>query len=219
MAIFDNGSSRHTNPIYGVVVIPHFLMLCEASDPSDPQSAGTWKFMCQQLNGDQRIDVSEEEPGMSGQRLHLLSVIRGLESLEQSSRVSLITGSSYVGRGIRHSLEVWKENNWEWEHFGVMRPIKHRFLWRRIERVLQHHDVECRVWKFESAKEPQTALTRKNESVIRPSAIRPTAVQSPAIRPPQVKPTPQEQVKIWANELANRLASMGLPPIQNYATQ
>ena len=146
-------------------------------------------------------------------------MIRGLESLEQSSRVSLITGSSYVGRGIRHSLEVWKENNWEWEHFGVMRPIKHRFLWRRIERALQHHDVECRVWKFESAKEPQTALTRKNESVIRPSAIRQPAVQSPAIRPPQVKPTPQEQVKIWANELANRLASMGLPPIQNYATQ
>ena len=175
--------------------------------------------MCQQLNGDLRIDVSEEEPGMSGQRLHLLSVIRGLESLEQASRVSLITGSRYVGRGIRHSLQVWKENDWEWEHFGVMRPIKHKFLWQRIERALQHHNVECRVWNFDSAKEPQAAFTLKNDSANRPHVIRPTIPQTPAIPPVPVQPTPQEQVKKWANELANRVASMGLPPIANYATQ
>ena len=194
-------------------------MLCEANEPSATQSAGTWKFMCQQLNGDLRIDVSEEEPGMSGQRLHLLSVIRGLESLEQASRVSLITGSRYVGRGIRHSLQVWKENDWEWEHFGVMRPIKHKFLWQRIERALQHHNVECRVWNFDSAKEPQAAFTLKNDSANRPHVIRPTIPQTPAIPPVPVQPTPEEQVKKWANELANRVASMGLPQIANYATQ
>lgn len=189
MALYDNGSSRHTNQFFGVVVIPHFLILCEASEPTGPETPGTWKFMCQQLNGDLRIDVSEQEPGLAGQRLHLLSVIRGLESLEQPSKVSLITGSRYVGRGIRHSLQVWKDNDWQWEHFGVMRPIKHKFLWQRIERALQHHDVECRVWSFESAKQPEADNSTQRGPVIRPTTIRPESAHTTTL-PLAPVPTP-----------------------------
>lgn len=183
---------------------PHFLMLCEAQDPQHPSQPGSWKFVCQQLNGKERIEVADSEPDVFGERLHLLAVVRGLESLEQPSRVSLITSSRYVGRGIRHSLEIWRENDWQWEHFGVMRPIKHGDLWTRIDRAMKHHDLECRVWRFDA---PQSS----RRIVPQPAAAR----QKQKIRPKG--PSPRQQLTNWTKDLRNRINAIGMVPVTTYA--
>ncbi len=178
---------------------PHFLMLCEAQDPKETGLPGNWKFVCQQLNGQGRIEVADSEPDVFGERLHLLSVVRGLESLEQPSRVSLISSSRYVGRGIRHSLTTWRENNWQWEHFGIMRPIKHGDLWKRIDRAMLHHDIECRVWRFDA----------------------PRPLRQPVMIPPKriVKrmPSAREQLLNWTDELSQKMTAFGLSPTSSYA--
>lgn len=180
---------------------PHFLMLCEAQDPKKVGLPGSWRFVCQQLNGSERIEVADSEPEVFGERLHLLSVVRGLESLEQPSRVSLISGSPYVGRGIRHSLSVWRENNWQWEHFGIMRPIKHGDLWKRIDRAMSHHDVECRVWRFDAPRNTQ----------------RRTIIPKPKIRRNTPKQHTREQLINWSQELSQKMNAFGLTPVSNYA--
>jgi ribonuclease HI len=111
----------------------------------------------EEIGGSQRVEVSETEPGVWGERLQLLAVVRGLEALEQPSKVTLITPSRFVGNGIRNNLAQWRENRWQWEHFGEMTQIKNVDLWKRIDQALQYHQLDCRIWDFQS---PEAATSR-----------------------------------------------------------
>lgn len=129
---------------------PHYLLFTEAKNSSNaPQKGGHWRFVLEQIGTTTRIEESDDEPGTWGERLQLLSVVRGLEALTQPSRVTLITSSKYVGRGIRRSMTQWRDNNWQWEHFGQMTPIKSHDLWKRIDQSMQIHQINCRIWQFE----------------------------------------------------------------------
>lgn len=108
----------------------------------------------QSEDGAKQLEATDAEPNVSGDRLELLAVVRGLEALEQPSRVTLVTPSKYVNRGLAFGLEEWRENNWEWEHYGEMVPVKNRDLWQRVDRALAFHELECRVWRFDP---PHTA--------------------------------------------------------------
>jgi ribonuclease HI len=128
---------------------PHYLLLCESNSVvGESGRGGRWSFVLEQLGGSRRVEVAEREPGVFGERLELLAVVRGLEALEQSSIVTLVTSSSYVGRGIRRNLATWRENGFQWERFGHMTPIKNQDLWKRVSRALEFHRVECRIWSF-----------------------------------------------------------------------
>ena len=109
--------------------------------------------MLQAADGPDRLEAGDVEPGISGERLQLLTVIRGLEALDQPSRVTLITSSSYVREGIRHGLFEWRSNGWRWERFGQLVPVKNLDLWQRIERALRFHQVECRTRRFDAPHE------------------------------------------------------------------
>lgn len=133
------------------VATPHYLLFSE-SCRQDEQ--GQWRFVLQTIDGTKQLEATDAEPDACGDRLELLAVVRGLEALEQPSRVTLVTPSKYVNRGLALGLEDWRENNWEWEHYGEMVPVKNRDLWQRVDRALQFHELECRVWRFDP---PHTA--------------------------------------------------------------
>lgn len=128
---------------------PHYLLLCESNSVvNESGRSGRWSFVLEQLGGTERVEVTELEPGIVGERLQLLAVVRGLEALQQASRVTLVTSSSYVGRGIRRNLAVWRDNGFQWERFGHMSPIKNQDLWKRVSRAMRIHKVDCRTWSF-----------------------------------------------------------------------
>jgi ribonuclease HI len=133
------------------VATPHYLLFSESCRQDDE---GRWRFVLQTVDGSEQLEATDAEPDVNGDRLELLAVVRGLEALEQPSRVTLVTPSKYVNRGLALGLEDWRENNWEWEHYGEMVPVKNRDLWQRIDRALQFHELECRVWRFDP---PHTA--------------------------------------------------------------
>jgi len=153
--------------------IPHYLLLTQVF-PSETNEGGRWQFVLQETGGSDRIEAADDEPGMSGERLQLLSVVRGLEALELPSSITLVTASRYIGRGIRSGLADWKEGNWRWERFGEMAPVKNCDLWKRIDGAMQIHDVECRIWSAERLQ-PARQLIR-----IAPHTIEP--VEIPSIR-------------------------------------
>lgn len=146
------------------VTAPQYLLLSETH--SDQSSrAGGWSFVLERMDGTGRIEVADHEPDVRGERLKLLAVVRGLESLEQPSRVTLITPNRFIGRGIRYGISAWKENNWQWERFGSMTNIKNADLWQRVDRARLIHDVDCRVWnfgRFLSAKSASSVLRLKD---------------------------------------------------------
>ncbi len=154
-----------------VATAPHFLLLAETQSCTDEsREGGFWRFVLQQVDGSEYLEVSDNEPDVTGERLQLLAAIRGFEALGQPSRVTLVTGSQYVIRGIRRDLDTWREMNWMWERFGELHAIKHDALWRRLDRALQFHTVQCRAWRFVSDAEPIPEIKRAAGAESRPLA-------------------------------------------------
>jgi ribonuclease HI len=135
------------------VPAPHFLLVSESSQTTEP---GRWRFVLRAADGSQRMVADDVEPDSRGERLELLTVVRGLEALDQPSRVTLMTPSAYVREGIRYGLMEWRRNGWRWECFGRMVPVKHCDLWRRVDRALGFHHVECRTWRFDPPHPPSS---------------------------------------------------------------
>ncbi|MGD9128386.1 MAG: hypothetical protein PVH19_13500 [Planctomycetia bacterium] len=111
--------------------------------------SGRWKITLQTPDEDVRLEVDEYEPDVSGERLALLSVVRGLEALDEPAAVEVHTPSVYVREGIRYGLQQWRANDWQWESFGQMVPVKNIDLWQRVDRALRFHHVECRTWRVD----------------------------------------------------------------------
>ena len=126
------------------VPVPHFLLYAEAS--LGGANRPRWKFILQSVGGDDRLTAADIEPATRASRLELLAVVRGLEALDQPSRVTLLTRSRYVSRGLRRELSQWRERSWRWERFGQCVPIRDHDLWQRIDRALEFHQVECCAW-------------------------------------------------------------------------
>src|SRR5439155_20669268 len=99
------------------------------------------------------LEAADEEVDASPQRLELLAVVRGLEALEQPSRVTLMSASRYLRRGLQFGLREWRENDWQWERYGRMAPVKDRDLWQRLDRLVEIHAVECGPGALEKASD------------------------------------------------------------------
>lgn len=116
-----------------------------------------WRFVLRSSDGDMNLNVIDKEEGVSAERLELLAVVRGLEALDQPSRVTLLTSTRSIQRGLRFGLDAWRDNGWQWERFGQMTPIKNADLWQRVDRALAFHDIDCRVVRLDP---PTDDLTR-----------------------------------------------------------
>ncbi len=133
---------------------PHFLLFCDThvTEPQFGQSnaiprttLGRWHFVLEQLDGSERLEAADSEYSVNRERLALLSVVRGLEALEQPSQVTLVTTSRYVSRGLRYGLSTWRESDYKWERFGEQKPIRNSDLWRRVDVAMHYHGVKCRL--------------------------------------------------------------------------
>ena len=145
--------------------------------------------------GDGRKFVAEDrEADVHGERLELLAVVRGLEALDQPSRVTLFTGSRYVSRGLTEGLENWRENDWQWERFGEWVPVRDRDLWKRVDRALKFHMVECRRWRFDRAHggavRGAPRITRRGRTAVRAETAVRSQVRTKLEKPRSHTPTP-----------------------------
>ena len=138
---------------------PHFLLFCDGNTPASSDSAasqrGRWRFVLEDVESGVRTEATDQEQSCAPDRCALVSVLRGLESLEQPSRVTLITTSRYVTRGLQYGLTEWRENDFTWEHFGAVQPIRNSDIWRRIDRTLAFHQVQCRWMAQEDATDEE----------------------------------------------------------------
>jgi ribonuclease HI len=132
---------------------PHYLLATEVSrtpEFSSGSATGHWRFLLRPLDGTEEIEAADEEPFTWGERLDLLTVIRALESLDQRSWVTLVGCTRYVEQGITYGLQDWKENDWRWECFGKMTPVRDMDLWQRLDGILQFHRVDCSQRRFDA---------------------------------------------------------------------
>ena len=133
------------------VPAPHFLLFSEAARLAGAAAAGRWRFVLKAPGGETSLEAADDEHAAGTERLELLAIIRGLEALDQPSKVTLMTGSRDIQRGLQYGLAHWRENDWQWERYGQMTSVKNADLWKRIDRLLEIHDISCRPRRLESA--------------------------------------------------------------------
>ncbi|MGC4002157.1 MAG: hypothetical protein QM811_03005 [Pirellulales bacterium] len=133
---------------------PHYLLRSQAELVG---SSRGWSFRLQSVAGGPPICVNESEHDASSERLELLSVVRGLEALPEPARVTLLTDSDVVQRGIRYGLEEWRADDWRWESYGEMVPVRNLDLLRRIDRAIAFHHIDVRRYRIDAAHAPLDA--------------------------------------------------------------
>lgn len=124
----------------------HVLLFSEARVDGSGEAA--WRFVLEHVGTGESFSATDVETCECLERLELLAVVRGLEALEEPAKVTLVTKSRYVSRGLKRGLADWRNNAWHWERFGRMVPVRDHDLWRRVDRALAFHQVTVRLWQF-----------------------------------------------------------------------
>ncbi len=136
---------------------PHFLLFCEGDTESghgfDSEINCRWRFILENVESGQKVEACDYEEVLHPDRIALISVIRGLEALDQPSKVTMVTNNRYVARGLQYGLSEWRESDFCWEHFGSIQPIRNADLWRRVDVALRYHEVTCRWMSYDPQHE------------------------------------------------------------------
>ncbi len=90
-------------------------------------------------NGQEK-ELSGGESETTNNRMELLAVINGLESLNRKCKVKIYSDSSYVVNGITKGwAEGWRKNNWR---KADKKPALNPDLWERLLDLLAQHEYE-----------------------------------------------------------------------------
>lgn len=102
---------------------------------------GGWGALLVAMNGEKVIKERELKGGeaeTTNNRMELLAAITALEKLENSSKITIVTDSSYVKDGITKWIHGWKAKGWK---TAAKKPVKNEELWKRLDAATARHDV------------------------------------------------------------------------------
>lgn len=103
---------------------------------------GGWAFVLRHPASGKEIEQAGGERETTNNRMELLAVIRGLEALKRSTRVELVSDSTYVGKGMSEWMPKWKANGWRRKEGNRFKPVKNEDLWRRLDELVGLHQVQ-----------------------------------------------------------------------------
>jgi ribonuclease HI len=103
---------------------------------------GGWAFILKHPRTGKTLEQSGAESPTTNNRMELLAVIRGLESLRRPTRVELFTDSVYVGKGLMEWMPKWKANGWRRREGQRWAEVKNVDLWQQLDQLLAIHQVK-----------------------------------------------------------------------------
>lgn len=96
---------------------------------------GGWAALLRWDGQEETLTGSERET--TNNRMELTAALRGLEALNQASRVEIYTDSEYLKRGITEWLPGWRARNWR-RRGGELKNVD---LWKALDAILRLHQV------------------------------------------------------------------------------
>jgi len=93
------------------------------------------------LTGQHRREVAGSDPETTNNRMELRAAIEGLRLLNRRCRVTLVTDSEYLRKGITSWIIAWQKNGWRTKD---RQPVKNAELWRELLDLVGHHDMQWR---------------------------------------------------------------------------
>ena len=99
---------------------------------------GGWAAILKEAGTGRSREISGSEKQTTNNRMELMAVISGLESLAKASKVTVVTDSQYVVKGMTEWIENWIAKNWR---TSGKKPVKNIELWQRLLEISQKHKV------------------------------------------------------------------------------
>jgi ribonuclease HI len=100
---------------------------------------GGWAFILRHPPTGTEMEEFGADEETTNNRMELIAVIRGLETLKQPTAVELFTDSVYVGKGLSEWLPRWKRNGWR---TAAKKPVKNVKLWQKLDELAAIHRVK-----------------------------------------------------------------------------
>ncbi|MHC4996020.1 MAG: ribonuclease HI [Planctomycetota bacterium] len=100
---------------------------------------GGWAFILRDSESRDETEGAGGEPSTTNNRMELMAVIRGLESLTRPHTVMLCADSQYVLNGISQWMAGWKARGWR---KADKRPVLNDDLWKRLDELKQTHRID-----------------------------------------------------------------------------
>jgi ribonuclease HI len=101
--------------------------------------------------GKKEKEISGYCQNTTNNRMELMAVIEGLESLKRPSWVRVLTDSNYVFKGITEWIHSWRKRNWL---NSQKKPVANKDLWERLLNLSARHHVEWG-WVKGHARHPE----------------------------------------------------------------
>jgi len=96
---------------------------------------GGWGAILRFKESEKELSGGEKET--TNNRMELMGVISGLESLKEPCMVNIFTDSQYIANAfLKDWLSSWQKNGWK---TAAKKPVKNRELWERLLKQADRH--------------------------------------------------------------------------------
>ncbi len=98
---------------------------------------GGWGAILRYKGTEKELSGGEKET--TNNRMELMGVISGLESLKEPCQVTVVTDSQYIANAFtQHWLDNWQKNGWK---TAGKKPVKNKELWERLLKQAAIHQL------------------------------------------------------------------------------
>ena len=99
---------------------------------------GGWAVILKHLSSGKTRELAGGEKQTTNNRMELLAVISGLEAISKPSKVTVVTDSQYVVKGMTEWIGNWIAKNWRTSGKKLVKNIE---LWQRLLEISKKHKV------------------------------------------------------------------------------
>ncbi len=101
---------------------------------------GSWGVVLRYRDNIKKI--SGNETNTSGNRMHLISAVKGLQAIKKSLPIHLYTTSDYLKDGATLWVQGWAKRNWQTKGG---KEVSHRDIWKLLDNLSQTYHINWHV--------------------------------------------------------------------------
>ncbi len=120
--------------------MPELFAYTDGACSGNPGPGG-WGVLLRAAQGDSVLKERElcgGEALTTNNQMEMMAAIMALETLEKSSKITIVTDSAYVKNGVTSWIFGWKKNGWRTSN---KKPVKNVELWKRLDAAQTRHEV------------------------------------------------------------------------------
>ena len=120
--------------------MPELFAYTDGACSGNPGPGG-WGVLMRASHGNAVLKERElcgGEALTTNNKMEMMAAIMALETLEKSSKITIVTDSAYVKNGVTGWIYGWKKNGWKTSN---KKPVKNVELWKRLDAAQTRHEV------------------------------------------------------------------------------